>query len=129
MADKNIQMKYHNGVSWDDLYPKTLSDITIMNDNKTLEQAHAELKGNLEKKVDKVSGKSLTSNDFTNSLKTKLERLEDHSQDITNLQQNKVNKTDVYNKGEVDSKISQSNTGIPVSPDEPEDVEMWFEEI
>lgn len=129
MSDKNIQMKFHNGVSWDNLFPKTLSNITIMENGKTLEETHAELLNSLSDKVDKVAGKTLTSNDFTSPLKEKLESLEDHSQDISNLQNNKANKTDVYTKQEVDGKIAKSNTGIPVSPNEPEDVEIWFEEI
>lgn len=129
MSDKNIQMKFHNGESWDNLYPRTLAEITIMKDNKTLEQAHTDMKRDLGNKVDKVSGKTLTSNDFTNLLKTKLEGLEDHSQDITNLQNSKANKSDVYSKQEVDNKISQSSTGIPVSPNEPDGVDIWFEEI
>lgn len=130
MSDKNIQMKYHNGVSWDNLYPRTLSEIIIMKDNKTLEQAHDELLDNLDDKVDKETGKTLTTNDFTNTYKQKLESLQDHTQDVQNLQANKADKTNVYTKQEVDSKIAHAATGIPVSPDEPtDDVDIWFEEL
>lgn len=130
MSDKNIQMKYHSGLEWDNLYPKTLAEIVVMPDQKTLDQSVEDINDEINEKVDKESGKSLSTNDFTNSLKQKLEGLQNHSQDIQNLQSNKADKSNVYTKSEVDSKISHAATGIPVSSTEPtEDVDIWFEEI
>ena len=67
----------------------------------------------LDKKVDKVAGKGLSTEDFTTDLKNKLNNLP----------------SDVYSKTEVDNKISASQIGIVVSPTEPTDAEYWFEEI
>lgn len=81
-------------------------------------------------KVDKVSGKSLSTNDFTDALKTKLDSLSNHSADITSLQNNKADKTSVYTKTEVDTRINnlQANA-IPVSSTEPTGASVWFEEL
>lgn len=67
----------------------------------------------LSKKVDQVKGKGLSTEDFTTDLKNKLMNLP----------------SEVYSKTEVDNKISESRTGIVVSPNEPEDADYWFEEI
>lgn len=67
----------------------------------------------LNKKVDKVEGKGLSTEDFTTDLKNKLINLP----------------SDVYSKTEVDNKIAASQTGIVVSPTEPKDTDYWFEEI
>lgn len=130
MSDKNIQMKYHDGSDWSNLYPKTLAILVMMNEEQTLEEVYIDLTNELDEKVNKEPGKTLTTNDFTNALKQKLEGLQNHAQDIQNLQANKANKSDVYTKQEVDNKIAHAATGIPVSPTEPsEDVDIWFEEI
>lgn len=78
-------------------------------------------------KVDKVSGKSLSSNDFTTALQSKLNSLKDHTSEISGLQTSKADKKDVYSKTEVDVKISAA--GIPVSQTAPTDSTLWFEEI
>ena len=130
MSDKNIQMKYNDGASWNNLFPRTLSILVTMTDGKDLEQAYVDLTNELETKVDKEPGKTLTSNDFTNALKQKLEGLQNHTQDIQNLQANKADKSNTYTKQEVDNKIAHAATGIPVSQTEPtEDVDIWFEEL
>lgn len=35
MADKNVQIKVKNGVTWDNVFPKTKAAITVMNDGTT----------------------------------------------------------------------------------------------
>lgn len=65
MADKNVQIKVLNELSeFDNVFPKTKADI--------VEGLQALLDG----KVDKIIGKSLTTNDFTNSDKTKLDGIQ-----------------------------------------------------
>lgn len=80
-------------------------------------------------KVDKISGKGLSTEDFTTTLKNKLNSLQDHSSAISGLETDKADKSATYTKTEVDSKIANFSTGIPVQPTEPADVDMWFEEI
>lgn len=197
MADKNIQIKHHNGTTWDNLFPKTKAAITNLNDGRTVEAAITDLVDTLagkvtmqdvteeiEKivgtapqaldtlkeladaidndanfastlttqigtKVDKVTGKQLSTNDFTNALKTKLDSLKDHTSEIASLASGKADKTDTYTKTEVDGKINlksdksttytksevdtrinnlQANA-IPVSTTEPEGASVWFSEI
>ena len=89
MANKNIQIKNHNGTDWDNLYPKTKASITEMNNGKTVEQEITSLSSN---KVDKVSGKSLSTNDYTTAEKNKLSGLKDHTNEISSLETNKVDK-------------------------------------
>lgn len=72
MADKNIQMKIKNGANWDNLFPKTKASITVLNDGTTVADA-------LDNKVDKVSGKQLSTEDFTSTLKTKLNSLSNYT--------------------------------------------------
>jgi ABC-type transporter Mla subunit MlaD len=177
MAEKQIQIKQHNGTDWDALFPKTKASITLMNNGKTVEVVMSEvltslnnkttlsqvtteiekvvgtapaaldtlqelstalnndptfgatLTTSLSNKVDKVAGKGLSAEDFTTTLKNKLSTLQDHSSDITSLQTGKADKTSVYTKTEVDNKISESTTGIPVSSTEPTGAELWFEEL
>lgn len=68
MAKKHIIIKNHNGKDWDILYPETEVTQVITQNGQTLDIE-------ISKKVDKVSGKQLSTNDFTNALKTKLENL------------------------------------------------------
>lgn len=72
-----------------------------------------EVNNQLANKVDKISGKQLSTEDFTTDLKNKLNNLP----------------SDVYSKTEVDNKITASRAGIVVSPTEPTDADYWFEEI
>lgn len=60
MAEKNIQMKITNGAGWDDLFPKTKPENVIGLDTT------------LGEKVDKVTGKGLSTEDYTSAEKTKL---------------------------------------------------------
>lgn len=67
----------------------------------------------LPNKVDKVSGKDLSTNDFTNALKAKLDADYTKAQidtKITALQDGKANKTNVYTKTETDSAIKSAIT-------------------
>lgn len=161
MADKNIQMKDHNGVDWDSLFPKTKAIVVTLNDGTTVESKVSSIltdlsnkveqtdidtaisnlvssspttldtlnelaaalgddpnfattiSNQLGNKVDKITGKGLSTEDFTSALKTKLTALP----------------SDVYSKTEVDNKIAESSTGIVVSSTEPSGADMWFEEL
>lgn len=108
MAEKNIQIRTHNGVDWDSLYPKTKADIVQTNDGSTVESKLITINNNLSNKVeqsdidsavsnkvDKVSGKGLSTNDFTDTHLQKLQSLEN----------------------------------VEVSTDEPTNGSIWFEEI
>lgn len=90
----------------------------------------ASVTAQISNKVDKVSGKQLTTNDFTNTLKNKLDGLKDHSSEINNLQSDKADKSTTYTKSEVDTRINnlQANA-IPVSTTEPTGASVWFEEL
>lgn len=66
----------------------------------------------VEDKVDKVEGKGLSTNDFTNEEKDKLSTLENYddsgiTKSIEDLEENKANKSEVYNKEETDTKITE----------------------
>lgn len=66
-----------------------------------------EIDSKLNTKVDKIEGKDLSSNDFTDNLKTKLEGLSNYNDtEIKTSLNSKANSTDVYTKSEVDNKIS-----------------------
>lgn len=78
MAELNIQIKQKNGTEWDSLYPKTKATVVTMPDGTTT------LDTALNGKVDKVSGKQLSTNDFTTPLKTKLESLNGVTVSATN---------------------------------------------
>lgn len=63
-------------------------------------------------KVDKISGKELSTNDFTNALLGKLNSLP----------------ASVYTKDEVDTRINNlASSVIPVSTEEPTGASVWFE--
>lgn len=109
----------------------------------------------LAQKVDKVSGKQLSTEDFTTALKNKLEGLPSSvysksevnsllngkvdkvsgkglsTNDFTDAYKNKLDglPSDVYSKQEVDQLIGGKATTIVVSESEPSDSDMWFEVI
>lgn len=60
MADKNVQMKIKNGENWDNIFPKTKSEL--------VDGLSSALTG----KVDKETGKGLSPEEFTTEEKTKL---------------------------------------------------------
>lgn len=65
-------------------------------------------------KVDKVSGKGLSANDFTNALLGKLNTLP----------------ADAYSKSEVDLRINNlASSAIPVAPTEPTGATVWFKTL
>lgn len=178
MVDKNIQIKFYDGTSWVNLFPKTLSALVELDSGQTLETTITQItsslaekttledvQGEVEKiigtapaaldtlqeisealnsdpdfaatitnsltgKVDKVAGKELSTNDFTNALKTKLDGLTDLSSDIAALETDKADKSSTYTKTEVDTRFSnfQANA-IPVSNNEPEGASVWFEDL
>lgn len=158
----DIQIKYHNGQSWEDLFPKTKAQLTELNDGRTVETAVTQLISELtskvtlqevdeeiekivgaapealdtlqeladalgedpnfaatitqelNNKVDQVSGKNLSTNDFTNTLKDKLNSLP----------------AEVYTKTEVDERFSNLQaSAIPVSEEEPTGASIWFETL
>ena len=147
MADINMQMRHHNGTSWDNLYPKTKAGVTVLDDGRTVQTAVTANTTSLSNKVDKVTGKSLTTNDFTTVLKTKLDGLKDHTTEINTLTSGKADKnttftkTEVttslglkadkattYSKTEVDTLVSSVQSGgIPVTAQEPSDASVWFQ--
>lgn len=66
-----------------------------------------EMDSKLNTKVDKIEGKDLSSNDFTDNLKTKLEGLSNYNDtEIKTSLNSKANSADVYTKLEVDNKVS-----------------------
>lgn len=67
---KHIVIKNHNGTEWEILYPETSADQVVTETGETLDIV-------LTKKVDKVEGKQLSTEDFTTELKTKLEEVQD----------------------------------------------------
>lgn len=66
--EKNIIIKHHNGTDYDSLYPQTKEENIITNDGQMLSTK-------INNKVDKVEGKQLSTNDFTNQEKEKLSSL------------------------------------------------------
>lgn len=65
-------------------------------------------------KVDKVKGKGLSTNDFTNTLQRKLKNLP----------------ADAYTKAEVDTRINNlASSTIPVTREEPVGATVWFETL
>lgn len=158
----NFQIKYFNGQSWEDLFPKTKATLSELNDGRTVEVVIGEILSNLSskvtiaevgaeiekligaapealdtlqelsaalgsdpnfattitntinKKVDKVAGKQLSTNDFTTALLGKLNNLP----------------SSVYTKAEVDTRINNlASSAIPVSPTEPTGASVWFKTL
>ena len=68
-------------------------------------ESTGDLENKLENKVDKISGKTLTTNDFTNTLKDKLDGIEDNAQVnpiiVNNLISTDTDKTLAANQGNV----------------------------
>lgn len=96
----NLKLKKHDNVTTN----TSQFDIqNYMNRNwDKLDQFAGQVNENLEGKVPKVEGKGLSSNDFTNEFKAKLEELENYDdtevkQDILNLNTSKASKAD-YNE-------------------------------
>ncbi len=91
---------------------------------------------NLDKsKVDKISGKGLSTNDFTTAEKNKLAGLSNYDDtavkaDISALKSGKANKSDVYTKTETDgritSKISEVVAGAPEDFDTLKEMSDWI---
>jgi hypothetical protein len=158
MSEMNIQIKQHNGTDWDSLFPKTKAIITMMNNGTTVESTIASIVTTLSEKVnidevnaeiEKVVGSAPAALDTLQELSTALNNDPDFAATITNSLANKVDKvtgkqlstedfttalktklvSNVYTKTEVDNKISESTTGIPVSSTEPTNAELWFEVI
>jgi hypothetical protein len=158
MSEMNIQIKQHNGTDWDSLFPKTKAVITFMNNGTTVESTIASIVTTLSEKVniddvnaeiEKVVGSAPAALDTLQELSTALNNDPDFAATITNSLANKVDKvlgkqlstedfttalktklvSNVYTKTEVDNKISESTTGIPVSSTEPTNAELWFEVI
>ncbi|KAA0563676.1 hypothetical protein F0342_12790 [Bacillus sp. CH30_1T] len=156
MAEKSIQIKQHNGTDWDSLFPKTKAKITMMDDGTTVESTMAEIiislasKLNLDEvnaEIKKVVGAAPAALDTLQELSIALNNDPDFATNITNSLSNKVDKvlgkqlstedfstslknklaSGVYTKQEVDNKISESTTGIPVSTNEPTNAELWFQ--
>ena len=66
----------------------------------------SEVDSKLDAKVDKVEGKELSTNDFTDDLKTKLESLNNYNDtEIKSTLNSKANSNDVYTKLEIDTKL------------------------
>lgn len=112
-----------------------------------------EVNNQLANKVDKVTGKQLSTEDFTTILKNKLESLPTQvyskmetlsllndkvdkvegkqlsTEDFTTTLKNKLQNlpSQVYSKTEVDSLVS--NVNIPVSSTAPTNSNLWFQEI
>jgi len=51
MAELNIQMKHHNGVDWDSLFPRTKAAIVMMNDGTTVQEKVTQIVNELAKKA------------------------------------------------------------------------------
>lgn len=88
-------------------------------------------------KVDKVEGKGLSTNDFTNEEKDKLSVLENYddsgiTKSIEDLEENKANAADVYNKEETDTKITEKVAeivaGAPEEFDTLKEMSDWLTE-
>lgn len=110
----DIQIKHYDKTAWVELYPKTKARITELNSGKTVEAAIGELVSSLSSKVDKVSGKGLSTNDFTTTLQNKLNALP----------------ANAYTKAEVDTKIDNlTGSAIPVQSTPPAGASMWFETL
>lgn len=76
----------------------------------------ATLNAAVDKKVDKETGKGLSTNDFTTALKIKLNNGYSRGQidtKIKSLQDGKADKTDVYTKTEIDEKTADKRKAIP----------------
>lgn len=67
----------------------------------------SEVDNKLNEKVDKIEGKSLSTNDYTTEEKTKLAGLSNYNDtEIKTSLSSKANSADVYTKSEVDNKVS-----------------------
>ena len=65
------------------------------------------MKPSIQYKVDKITGKGLSTEDFTSEEKTKLAGLSNYNDtEIKTSLNSKANSADVYTKSEVDNKVS-----------------------
>ena len=107
MVDKKIQIKHKNGEIWDSLFPVTKIDYIESTTGTPLNTIVSDLNTLIETKVTKVTGKGLSTNDYTTTEKDKLSTLTDHTAEIDELRRDP----------------------IPVQATEPVNAELWFEEI
>jgi len=142
MVDKKIQIKHKNGEIWDSLFPVTKIDYIESTTGTPLNTIVSDLNTLIETKVTKVTGKGLSTNDYTTTEKDKLSTLTDHTAEI----ETKVTKvtgkglsTNDYTTTEKDKLSTLTDhtaeidelrrDPIPVQATEPVNAELWFEEI
>ena len=105
----NVTASWSVSMNIDDNFVVTEHGFDIQSYKITNYVTPYELTQGLNGKVDKVTGKGLSTNDFTTALKTKLNNDYTKSQidaKISALQDGKANVADVYTKTETDSAIS-----------------------
>lgn len=83
-------------------------DITIRNDMKSLQNKDKEIIEQLKTKVDKIGGKNLSQNDFTNTFKEKLEGLENYDDTNIKTRITTLETDNTENKKEIEN-IKQTN--------------------
>lgn len=104
-------------------FNEIISFLENIEDSSTLSGIIASIQTSIGGKVDKVTGKGLSTNDFTDELLTKLNGLSNYNDTalqtaVSNLQtalQNIYTKSQTYNKDEADAAIAQAEATIEQS--------------
>lgn len=139
MTDKNIQMKIKNGADWDNLYPKTKAGLI----DGLADQVATLVAGEVEGKVDKVTGKQLSTEDYTSADKTKLSGIASGANNYTHPTGDgnaHVPATGTTNNGKVLTAgatagsaawadLPAAGSKIAVSTVEPTNADFWYEEL
>ena len=101
MANKNIQIKHHDGTAWVDLFPKTQAVVTMMNDGTTVQSRVTSLISDLASKptlaqvgveIEKIVGAAPEALDTLKELADALGNDSNFASTITGQLANKVDK-------------------------------------
>lgn len=101
MASKKIQIKFHDGVEWINLFPKTLSTLVQLNSGQTLETVITQITNALTKKttleevkgeIEKIVGAAPAALDTLQEISEALNSDPDFAATITNSLTGKVDK-------------------------------------
>lgn len=122
MAEKNIQIREKDGANWNELYPKTKASIVTTNSGENVEAELTTIKTGVNNKVDKVAGKQLSTNDYTNADKSAIANISNKVDKVVGKQ---LSTNDFTNSDK--QKLDGLNS-VSVSDVEPSGG-LWFEEI
>lgn len=115
MAEKNVQIRHHNGVDWDDLFPKTKAGLVGLASGKTVEVVIGEVLAAIDTKatpaqvaaeITKIIDGSPAALDTLNELAAALGDDPNFAATVSTQIGLKADKSTTYTKTEVDTKVN-----------------------